>query len=95
MKTRFLIMFALLFSVSFLTQSSSAEQSEQPKALCEDENTVIVDGVCVPNPKPSDFRDLQTGETISNPEVIVIIQSLGAILIVLFIVIYAIKKRRK
>ena len=45
-------------------------------------------------PKPSDFRDLQTSETISNPEVVIIIQSLGAGLIILFIIIYAIKKRR-
>lgn len=73
---------------------SSEEKSEQTKGLCEDE-TVLVDGVCVPKPKPSDFRDLQTNETISNPEVIIIIQSLGAILIILFIVIYAIRKRRK
>ena len=46
-------------------------------------------------PKPSDFRDLQTGETISNPEIMIIIQSLGAILIVLFIIIYAVKKRMR
>ncbi|WP_428325449.1 hypothetical protein [Nitrosopumilus sp.] len=72
----------------------SGEKSEQTKVLCEDEY-VLVDGICAPKPKPSDFRDLQTGETISNPEVIVIIQSLGAILIILFIVIYAIRKRRK
>ena len=94
MKTRFLIIFALVFFGSFLAQSTLAEKSEQTKALCEDEY-MLVDGICVPKPKPSDFRDLQTGETISNPEVIVIIQSLGAVLIVLFIVIYAIKKRRK
>ncbi|KAF6244711.1 hypothetical protein [Nitrosopumilus sp. b2] len=72
----------------------SGEKSEQAKVLCEDEH-VLVYGICVPKPKPSDFRDLQTGETISNPEVIVVIQSLGAILIILFIVIYAIRKRRK
>ncbi|MCV0392708.1 MAG: hypothetical protein K5790_05365 [Nitrosopumilus sp.] len=47
------------------------------------------------NPKPSDFRDLQTGETISNPEVVMMIQSLGAGLIILFIVIYAIKKKKR
>jgi hypothetical protein len=46
-------------------------------------------------PKPSDFRDLQTGEAISNPEAVMMIQSLGAGLIILFIIIYAIKKRRK
>jgi len=45
------------------------------------------------SPDPSLFRDLQKGETISNPEVTIIIQSLGAILIILFIILYAIKKR--
>ncbi len=39
------------------------------------------------------LESLQTGETISNPSVIIIIESLGAILIVLFIILYAIKKR--
>jgi hypothetical protein len=43
----------------------------------------------------SDFRGLQTGETMSNPEVAIILESLGAILIVLFIIIYVIKKRMK
>ena len=58
---------------------------------------VLVDGICKPNSiwDSSDFRGLQTGETISNHEVAIIIQSLGAILIVLFIVIYAVKKRMK
>ena len=42
------------------------------------------------------FRQgLQTGETIPNIFVIQIIEGLGASLIILFIVIYAIKKRRK
>ena len=45
------------------------------------------------SPDPSLFRDLQKGETIPNPEIAIIIQSLGAILIVLFIIVYAIKKR--
>ena len=45
------------------------------------------------SPDPSLFRDLQKGETISNPEVVIIIESLGAILIVSFIIFYAIKKR--
>lgn len=44
-----------------------------------------------PDFKPQDFR----GETISNPTVIILIQSLGAILIVFFIILYAIKKRMK
>jgi len=47
------------------------------------------------NPNSTDFRDLQTGEAISNPEVAIILESLGAILIVFFIVIYAVKKRMK
>ena len=45
--------------------------------------------------EPSDFRELQTGETMSNPEIAIIIESLGAGLIILFIVIFAIKKRKK
>ena len=44
-----------------------------------------------PEPKPSDFRE--TNE--ENGLVIIIIQSLGAVLIVLFIVIFTIKKRKK
>jgi len=38
-------------------------------------------------------ESLQTGETISNPSVMIIIESLGAILIVFFIILYTIKKR--
>ena len=38
-------------------------------------------------------ESLQTGETISNPSVMIIIESLGVILIVFFIILYAIKKR--
>ena len=45
-----------------------------------------------PNFTPQDFR---TGETLSNPLVAILIQSLGAVLIVVFIVIYAIKKKSK
>ena len=61
---------------------------------------VLVDGICIPSDQlrvnEYNFREsLQTGETISNPEVIVIIESLGAILIVSFIIIYAIKKRSR
>jgi len=44
-------------------------------------------------PDPSSFRDLQKDETIPNIEAILIIESLGAILIAWFIVLYAIKKR--
>jgi len=48
----------------------------------------------VENPtfSPQDFR---TGETLSNPWVAIVIEGLGAVLIVLFIVIYAIKKKAK
>ena len=61
------------------------------------EGHVLTDGICIPKSiwDSSDFRGLQTGETISNPEVAIILESLGAILIVLFIVIYAVKKRMK
>ena len=45
-----------------------------------------------PSFTPQDFR---TGETLSNPWVAIVIESLGAVLIVLFIVIYAIKKKIK
>ena len=42
-------------------------------------------------PDPEQFR----GETLQDTQVIIIIQSLGAILIASFIILYAIKKRRK
>ena len=45
-----------------------------------------------PDFKPQNF---QTAETLSNPLVIILIQSIGAILIVIFIILYAIKKRMK
>ncbi len=45
------------------------------------------------SPDPSLYRDAAIGETISNPEIAIIIESLGAILIVSFIIFYAIKKR--
>lgn len=40
-------------------------------------------------------QNLRTGETLSNSWVAIGIEKLGAVLIVLFIVIYAIKKRSK
>jgi len=47
-------------------------------------------------PDPSFFRQsLLTGEAIPNVFPVQIIQSLGASLIILFIIIYAIKRRRK
>jgi len=45
------------------------------------------------SPDPSFYRAAAIGETLSNPEIAIIIQSLGAILIVFFIILYAIKKR--
>ncbi len=40
-------------------------------------------------------QNLQTGETLSNPHIVIIIESLGAVLIVFFIIFYAIKKKSK
>ena len=44
------------------------------------------------SPDPSLYRAAAIGETLSNPETAIIIQSLGAILIMFFIILYAIKK---
>ena len=55
----------------------------------------LLTGKPIIDPNPADFRGLQTSETLSNPEVAIILESLGAILIVLFIIIYAIKKKMK
>jgi hypothetical protein len=44
-----------------------------------------------PEPRPSDFRETNEGNSLT----LTIIQSMGAILIVSFIIIYAIKKRKK
>ena len=38
-------------------------------------------------------QNFQTCEAISHPEVIITVESLGAILIVLFIILYAVKKK--
>ena len=72
------------------------QTSESDKQICE-EGFRLINGICTPKSiwDSSDFRGLQTGETISNPEVAIILESFGAGLIVLFIVIYAIKRRRK
>ena len=40
-------------------------------------------------------QNLQTGETIPNIQVPIIIESLGAALIIMFIIVYAVKKKRK
>lgn len=84
MKTRLLIFFfgLILFSLLVsLEQVLIFAQAQNPNIRIED-----------PTFTPQDFR---TGETLSNPEVAIVIESLGAVLIVLFIVIFAIKKRAK
>lgn len=98
MQIRLLIIFALIpfpiITDSFAEDISSDELTDEQ--ICG-EGKSLVNGICMPKSiwDSSDFRGLQTGESMSNPEVAIIIQSLGAILIVLFIVIYAIKKRMK
>jgi len=83
-----------------ITTPESRSDEFTDEQICGEGN-VMVNWICVPSDNfrvddPTFFRqNLQTGETISNPEVIIIIESLGAILIVSFIIIYAIKKRRK
>ena len=83
-----------------ITNTESKYDEFTDEDICGEEN-ILVDGIC----RPTEFfrvydpdfsrQILQTGETISNPEVILIIESLGAGLIVLFIIIYAIRKRKK
>lgn len=98
LKIRLLIIFALiLFPIitdSFAEDISSDELTDEQ--ICG-EGKSLVNGMCMSKSiwDSSDFRGLQTGESIPNPEVAIILQSLGAILIVLFIVIYTIKKRMK
>lgn len=97
MKTILLMLFALAMlpiSESFAQNNSSDELTDEQ--ICGKGN-VLINGICTPKSiwDSSDFRGLQTGQTMSNPEVVIIIQSLGAILIVLFVVIYAIKKRMR
>ena len=79
---------------SFAEDISSDELTNEQ--ICG-EGQSLVNGICMSKSiwDSSDFRGLQTGESMSNPEVAIILQSLGAILIVLFIIIYAVKKRMK
>lgn len=67
----------------------SIDDEDSHEIICAP-GPVLEDGTCQP-PKPSDFRESET----FNSSVIVLIQSIGAILIIGFIVFYAIKKRRK
>ncbi len=102
MKTKLGIILALAVFVSplVLVDQAFAEEISSDELTDEQicgEGKSIVNGICMSKSiwDSSDFRGLQTSETISNPEVAIILESLGAILIVLFIVIYAIKKRMK
>lgn len=84
MKTRLLIFFfgLILFSLLVsLEQVLIFAQAQNPNISVED-----------PTSTP---QDLQSGETLSNTGVAIVIESLGAVLIVLFIVIFAINKRAK
>ena len=78
----------------------SSSSSETSKLQITD--TIIINSF--PGETDSNFRvddpaffrqSLQTGETISNTFLVQIIEGLGASLIILFILIYAIKKRKK
>ena len=84
MKTRLLI---IIFGIMLFSLLDSSEQFPI-SAQAQNPNIRVDD----PSFTPQDFR---TGETLSNPWVAIVIESLGAVLIVLFIVIYAIKKKIK
>ena len=79
---------------SFAETISSDELIDEQ--ICK-EGYNVIDGICMSKSiwDSFDFRGLQTSNTVSNHETAIILQSLGAILIVLFIVLYAIKKRLK
>jgi len=84
MKIRILLIIfgIILFSLlASFEQVLISAQAQNPNIRVED-----------PTFTPQDFR---TGETLSNPWVAIVIEGLGAVLIVLFIVIYAIKKKAK
>jgi len=84
MKTRLLLIIfgIILFSLlASLEQILISAQAQNPNMKVE-----------APPLSPEDYRK---GETLSNTWVAVVIEGLGAALIVLFIVIYAIKKKAK
>ncbi len=72
-------------------------QTNEPPVILNDESVcgvgfVLTNGICM---NPDNYRkDMQTGEAIFNPQVLLIIERLGAGLIVSFIIVIAIKKRR-
>ena len=74
-----ILMLILLVNLAFSGMILTS-QAQNPNIRVED-----------PDFGPQDFR---TGETLSNTFVPIIIEGLGAGLIILFIVVYAIKKRR-
>ncbi len=76
----FVIFLALIFTIAVTTNPIST-QEQNPNMKVE-----------VPTLNPEDYRK---GETLSNTWVAIVIEGLGAALIVLFIVIYAIKKKAK
>ena len=80
MKTRFKILG--IFGICLVVLSFGASVHAQNENIRVDDPTF-------------ERQSLQTGETITSQGnfTIIIIQSLGAILIVLFIIIYAVKKR--
>jgi hypothetical protein len=84
MKTRLLI---IVFGIIFLSYLASFEQVY---ISAQEQNTNMK--VEAPPLSPEDYRK---GETLSNTWVAMLIEGLGAALIVLFIVIYAIKKKAK
>ncbi len=88
-----LVLFPIV-TESFAENISSDESIDEQ--ICE-EGYAVIDGICMPKSiwDSSDFRGLQTSNTISNHEIAIILESLGAILIISFIVIFVIKKRMK
>ena len=82
MKTRLLITGIILISfLASFEQVYISAQEQNPNMKVE-----------APPLSPEDYRK---GETLSNTWVAMLIEGLGAALIVLFIVIYAIKKKAK
>jgi len=82
MNTRLLMLCGMMLFLLPLFENATA-QTENPNILVDD---------------PSFLREsLQTGETITTQGTftVMVIEGLGAILIVVFIVIYAIKKKAK
>jgi hypothetical protein len=76
----FVIFLALIFTIAVTTNPISV-QAQNPNMKVE-----------APTLNPEDYRK---GETLSNTWVAIVIEGLGAALIVLFIVIYAIKRKAK